>query len=330
MPIVDNRQKLAKTLARMSEMNPSQGILHAFLHAVMFFGLFAAVAIFWQRDARLAVLATVPLAFVYTALLVTTHDCIHRTYTGLKWFDDFWPVPWAALMYWPHRTYSEIHKIHHALLGRDFEDPERPTFLRSEYEAAGRMKRWYIRHQWLINIFVLGGIGFIVKHWLMGWKLREKYPQMLKAMRKDFTAIMIIVLPVLAFMLYLGFALEYLISFIIVERIGGALMQLRALSEHYGLWDMRTAEMSARQALSARNIKSGWFFRWLFNDLCFHSIHHVYPSIPWYKLGEAHLTIPGFWDGFNPKTIEPRDTYGKIFADGVRSWRLIDDRGGMG
>jgi fatty acid desaturase len=83
--------------------------------------------------------------------------------------------------------------------------------------------------------------------------------------------------------------------------------------------------MTYRQAMSSRNIKAGWFARWLFNDLCFHSIHHVYPSIPWYKLGEAHLTIPAFWEDINIKAIEPKETYGKVFADGVRSWRLIDD-----
>jgi fatty acid desaturase len=145
-------------------------------------------------------------------------------------------------------------------------------------------------------------------------------------MRKDALAVSVIVPLHIGLSIYFGSFLGFLVSFFILERVGGALIQMRALAEHYGLWEVRATESAYRQALSARNIKAGWFFRWLFNDLCFHSIHHVYPSIPWYKLGEAHLTIPSFWEEFNPKAIEPKDTYGKIFTDGVRSWRLIDDR----
>jgi len=323
---LDNRQKLAKALAKMSEVSPTQGLLHAFIHTVMFVGLVSAIFVFWKRDARLAVMATIPFVFVYTAILVTAHDCMHRTYTGLKWFDDYWPVYWTAMMYWPHRTYSEIHKLHHGMLGRDFDDPERPTFLRSEYESAGWMKRWYIRHQWLINIFILGGIGFICKHWLLGRRLADKYPQVRTAMRRDAVAILLIVPLNVGLAIYFDHFWGFFSSFVMAERIGGGLLQLRGLVEHYGLWDAKGADVVRRQAMSARNVRAGWFFRWIFNDLCFHSIHHVYPSIPWYKLGEAHLTIPSFWEDFNPKAIEPRDSYGKVFADGVRSWRLIDDR----
>ena len=118
---------------------------------------------------------------------------------------------------------------------------------------------------------------------------------------------------------------EYLLTFVALERVGGGLLQMRALAEHYGLWEGRNADVVNRQAMSSRNIKAGWLGRWLFNDLCFHSVHHVYPSIPWYKLGEAHLTIVPLWRQINAKQLEPRETYGKVLADGVRSWRLIDD-----
>jgi fatty acid desaturase len=96
---MDRRQKLAKALGKMSEITPSQGLLHALIHSLLFFGLVIAVSVFWQRDVRLAVLATFALALVYTAILVTAHDSIHRTYTGIKWFDDYWPVCWTATMY---------------------------------------------------------------------------------------------------------------------------------------------------------------------------------------------------------------------------------------
>jgi fatty acid desaturase len=291
----------------------------------MFWGFVISFATLWQHESVLALIVTLPMALVYTAILVTTHDCIHNTYTGIKKFDDMWPLIWSWMVFWPHRTYAEIHKIHHALLGRDFDDPERPTFLKSEFERAGVVKRWYIRHQWLLNIFVFGGLGFIVKHWSSAWRLRARYPQLRAAMRRDLRGLSLVTALTWITCVYFNVFAEYLLTFFVLERVAGGLLQLRALAEHYGLWEGRHADLVTRQALSCRNIKAGWLGRWLFNDLCFHSVHHVFPSIPWYKLGEAHLSIIPLLKQINSKQLEPRDSYGKVLADGVRSWRLIDD-----
>jgi fatty acid desaturase len=325
VPVLNKKQQLARTFARMSEVTPGQGLFHAVIHTMLLIGLGGAATIFWQRDFRLAVVVTIPLAVIYTAVLVTGHDCIHRTYTGIKGFDDRWPLIWSWMVYWPHKTYAEIHKLHHAMLGRDFEDPERPTFLKSEFERAGLLMRWYIRHQWLINIFIFGGIGFIIRQWRIGSRLREKYPQFVRAMHEDAFGIVVVASMQLLAALYFDVIAEFLLTYLIVERIVGGLLQMRAMSEHYGLWEGRHADETFRLAMSCRNIKASWFTRWLFNDLCFHSIHHVYPSIPWYKLGEAHLTLPSYWDSINIKAIEPRDSYAKVLGDGIRSWRILPD-----
>jgi fatty acid desaturase len=309
----------------MSEISPSQGLAHAVIHATLFWGLAISFGTLWQRDTFLALIITLPMALVYTAIVVTSHDCIHHTYTGIKRFDDYWPLLWLWMVFWPHRTYSEIHKIHHALLGRDFDDPERPTFLKSEFESARVIQRWYIRHQWLVNIFIFGGIGFIIKHWLTAHRLKERFPQLKIAMLRDKVGLLIVTVCSWTIYFYFNIFTEYLMTFFVLERVAGGLLQMRALAEHYGLWEGRSSDIVSRQAMSCRNMKAGWLGRWLFNDLCFHSVHHVYPSIPWYRLGEAHLTIPPLWKQINTKQIEPKDSYGKVLADGIRSWRVIDD-----
>jgi fatty acid desaturase len=325
MPVLSRSQQLARTLAQMSAISPTQGLSHALIHTLTLAGLAGAVFVFWEHDYRLALVAMIPFSFVYTAVLVTGHDCIHRTYTGIKRFDDWWGRFWSWNVYGPFVTYTEIHKLHHGMLGRDFEDPERPTYRKSEYDKAGVFGRWYIRHQWLINIFVFGGFGMIARHIIVARRLRSKYPQLNTAMRTDFWGITLTFGAQIIICIYFDVVGEFLASYLIVERVSGGLIQLRAMAEHYGLWEGRNADMVCRQAMSCRNIRAGWFTRWLFNDLCFHSIHHVYPSIPWYKLGEAQLTIPGFWDNVNQKAIEPKMTYLKVFGDGVRSWRLINE-----
>jgi fatty acid desaturase len=361
----EKRQQLA--LERLIVNSPAQGLAHAFIHSCFFFIIAGAVATFWQRDFGLAILVSVPLAIVFTAIFVTAHDCAHQTYSGVKVFDEYWPLFWTRLIGWPQRSYVIIHKLHHDMLGQDFDDPERLTYRRSEFEAAGWGVLCHIRHQWLLNIFVFGGIGLVTKYWRTAWKLSEKYPQLRVAMRKDLRAVSVMFVAQAALALYFDAWVGYLISFFILERVAGGLLQFRALTEHYGLWSGRHSSRELRacsafsesrrdeldkrslrlvnengpatsnpesgsaelallsQIESSRNIKAGWFGRWIFNDLCFHSIHHAYPAIPWYRLGEAHLTFSSCWNDAKSKALSTKETYATVFANGVRSWRLIDD-----
>ncbi len=42
-------------------------------------------------------------------------------------------------------------------------DPERVQWTDAEYQRANPFLRWYVRHQWGVDVFGLGGIGLIVK-----------------------------------------------------------------------------------------------------------------------------------------------------------------------
>src|SRR6185312_4468066 len=97
----------------------------------------------------------------YAAWLITTHDAIHHTLTGWRWFDEIVPRLISWPIFWMHGMYAEVHKLHHKMNGDDLADPERIQWTVGEYERAGPLGRFYVRHQWFIDVFVGGGFLLI-------------------------------------------------------------------------------------------------------------------------------------------------------------------------
>ena len=255
--IDERRQQLA--LDRLTLMSPVQGLAHAIVHGGFFLALVASVAIFWQHDFRLAILVLIPLAIVYTAIFVTAHDCVHQTYTGIKVFDEQWSLFWTRLAWWPQHSYRLIHHLHHEMVGQDYNDPERVTYLKSEFESASWAVLCYIRHQWLLNIFCFGGVGFVINYWKIARRNCEMYPQLIVAMRKDFFGCAVMFCLQLGVANYFGLLGEYLVSFFVVERIAGGFLQFRALCEHYGLWSNCESNVMLSRIRSSRNVRAGVF-----------------------------------------------------------------------
>jgi fatty acid desaturase len=89
-----------------------------------------------------------------------------------------------------------------------------------------------------------------------------------------------------ALAIWLGGLLKLLLMLFVVERIVGAVMQVRGMIEHHGLWQpSSTYELT--QLYTSRNIDAGPVVNFLMGGLPHHSLHHAYPSIPYHNLPEA-------------------------------------------
>jgi fatty acid desaturase len=90
-----------------------------------------------------------------------------------------------------------------------------------------------------------------------------------------------------------------------------ALLRLRAVCEHGAVRDTATPWTAARTTLASPLV------RWLVfpHDMNFHIEHHLYPSVPHYRLRDCHarLRAHGLYDGAE---LSPDfgSTLGKIFA----------------
>ncbi len=225
----------------------------------------------------------------YAPLLISTHDALHHTLTGIKWLDELLPRLVSYPINWFHGTYAEVHKIHHKMNGDDLADPERVQWTVEEYEAAGPLGRFYVRHQWAIDIFVLGGLGLIVK------TVRSALPfyrvkSVRRALWTDVAGILGSYVVLYVTILPPDVGLKHLAVWFMFERITGGVLQWRAHVEHYGLWG-KGRHYFETQALNCRNLKTaGWVSRY-FNRLNFHSVHHAFVRVPYYKLPAAHAAL---------------------------------------
>ena len=226
---------------------------------------------------------------VLAAWMITTHDAIHTTLTGWTWFDEVVPrlVSWPLL--WVHGAYSEIHKIHHKMNGDDFKDPERVQWTAEEYTQASALGRFYVRHQWFIDIFVFAAFGLLYKTIRQGIEFAPKSKGLRRQLSFDLIGIVTCYTALYAGAAYFFGATvgHTFVVWFILERITGGVLQWRAHVEHYGLWG-KGRHYFETQNYSCRNLRSNALGRWFFNYLNFHSVHHAFPRVPFYHLGTAH------------------------------------------
>lgn len=236
--------------------------------------------------------------FVSASLLVLTHDGLHYTLTGWRGFDDLFSRLVSYPILWPHCTYAELHRLHHKYNGNDLRDPERVMASANEMAGAGPWKRFYRRYQWPIKLFVVGGLGLILHHWFEAFHLRKSHPALNRAMRNDFlgtTAWYGVAFFALGQAGLLG---RWGLVFIVMERIIGFVHQLRSQVEHYGAWSHRNDPLET-QVFSSRNTRAPWIISQFYNGLNFHSVHHAFPAIPFYKLHDVHVDLDAICHAHN-------------------------------
>lgn len=247
----------------------------------------ACLWMYWQEPRLLGALPWLVVATgLYALVLISTHDISHGTLLGQHNLEQAlgcalsWPVGW------PYLTYRNLHMLHHRMNGMDLRDPERREPTSDEAADVHPLRRWHFRHPFWGSALLMGGAQLIGSMFWFGWKLRHDHSRLLRGMRID--AIGIVVIQTLMFSVALrqGELLRLLLMLLVVERIVGAVMQVRGMIEHHGLWQPETT-YELTQLYTSRNIAAGSVVNVLMGGLPHHSLHHAYPSIPYNNLPEA-------------------------------------------
>ncbi|MGB7087726.1 MAG: fatty acid desaturase [Phormidesmis sp.] len=239
----------------------------------------------------LFVLGAIATSIAYAFWLICNHDATHRSLTGWAWFDTLMPrlISWPML--WPVGTYNQLHQLHHGWNGIDLRDPERVQWTAADYQASPAWQRWYVRHQWVIDIFILGGIGLIGKTFLHGLNLQEHSPHLRKQMLIDLVGMVCMQGILISFVAFHMLGLwKYLLFWIVLERGAGFIVQVRDHLEHYGLWH-QTDSYQLTQLYACRNLQTPPWVNWLMGGLPYHAVHHAFPQIPYSQLPEAFKRI---------------------------------------
>ncbi|HEY9735933.1 MAG TPA: fatty acid desaturase [Trichocoleus sp.] len=275
---------LRLAVADLERVNPWVGLCRFAGIGVVFLTF---VGLAWSTQnlvlfAVLSAIAGVPYAF----WLICTHDTIHHTLTGWKWFDDLMPRLISYPMLWPYGTYAHLHRLHHAWNGIDLRDPERVQWTKAEYEQAKPWQQWYVRHQWSLDILGGSGFGLIAKTVRNGLRYSPQMPALRQALLTDWLGILAVQSVLMGVAIHQGQLGRYLLFWLVLERVIGAIAQLRDHIEHYGLWHTGKGHQLT-QLYACRNLNTPTLVVWLMGGLNDHSMHHAFPNIPFNHLAAA-------------------------------------------
>ena len=270
--------------------------------------MLSSLTLAWTTPSEIGFwLSTVSAGVFYALWLICTHDMAHHTLLGWPRVENVLArlISWPML--WPVGVYSELHRLHHGWNGLDLRDPERYQWTLKDYQQASPWLRWYVRHQWPIDIFILGGAGVIVKTLMGGRRFQDRLPQLRAQLVTDLVGMALVQgCLIAAVVVSHGSLRRYFLVWLCLERVVGMIAQTRGLLEHYGLWQ-QAGSHQLTQLYSSRNVHTSRWFSWLIGGLNYHAVHHAFPDIPFDRLPEAHERVQTVLDrhGMPAMTLEP-------------------------
>ena len=249
--------------------------LPTWLLIIAIYGGWFTTLMFWQT---LGLLPATLLLIWFTAWYMSLqHELIHGHPTRIAWLNALFGAMPLAVWY-PYGLYRDSHLAHHRhdSLTVPVDDPESYYFTR---ESWARFSPWQKRVIHARNTFVgrlllaplldilqtLGGAAGAFRH--LRWR----------AMGMWLTHGLLLA-GLFAWMIGVGFSPVWFVLAVSYPAL--ALTKVRSFLEH------RVADDPlARSAIN----EAGVFWRVLFLNLNYHSVHHDLPGIPWYGLKTIYL-----------------------------------------
>lgn len=235
----------------------------------------------------IAVPALITYGFSFASMFAPLHECVHRTAFANNRLNDIlaW---WAGVLSFYNSTfYRRYHKWHHRytqIPGKDPElDPAKPTNL-GEYLIEISGLTWWI--------------GKVKGHLKVAFAKVENYPFIPETARKE-----VIYSTRLQLTVYgIAIAISILINqpWLIVTywlfplAVGQPILRLILLSEHTGCSQDNNPLTNTRTTLTLFPLR---FLMW---NMPFHTEHHLYPSIPFHKLPQAHEQLSSHFAHVEP------------------------------
>jgi fatty acid desaturase len=249
------------------------------------------IALAWSADSPIGFVSYTAIAAIpYAFCLICTHDAVHHTLTGWPWVDELIARLVAYPMLWPHGIYSQLHRLHHGWNGIDLRDPERVQWTIAEYQHAHPWLQWYVRHQWPIDLLGSGGMGLIGKTVINSFRLQPQLPILRRMLLLDGLGIFGIQLICVLAAVRVDRIGDYILFWLVLERIMGVIIQARDHLEHYGLWGQVSGHQLT-QLYASRNLTTHRLVGWLMGGLNYHAVHHAFPRIPFNQLPVAYERV---------------------------------------
>ena len=307
--------EVVQRLTRRSAWRATAAVLHDF--AVI--AVCISLALFYWPNALVVGIAVIVIGTRQHALFVIAHDAAHYLLYQRRWLNDAVGRACAMLQGLSMCTYRVIHRMHHNNLYGAL-DPD--TALHGGYP---RGKAYLVRKllkdlsgltAWKTYAYFLGGAPALNTQTKVALRpLDDTSEKLRREARQDRNAVMVFHVCALLLFWWAGYLVQYVVLWILpLVTVVQAILRLRAIAEHGATTDFSSPLTAART-----NLAPAWL-EWLIfpHQVNYHVEHHLYASVPHYRLRELHreMVARGVLEG--AEVIGFRATLGKIFADPLR------------
>lgn len=305
-------KEVVQKLARRSPWRASAAVLHDF--AVLAVAIAAALA-FWPNP-LVIFLCVLVIGTRQHALFVIAHDAAHYLLYESRRLNDLVGRACAMLQGLSMCTYRVIHRLHHNNLYGEL-DPD--TALHGGY-PRGRaylvkklLKDLSGLTAWKTYGYFLGGAPALNTQTNIALRpLDDTSSKLRSEARNDRN--LVIAFHVAAFGLFAwsGHLVQYLVLWILpLVTVVQAILRLRAIAEHGATTDFSSPLTAART-----NLAPAWL-EWLIfpHHVNYHIEHHLYASVPHYRLRELHREMAGRGLLEGAELVPFPVTLRKIFAE---------------
>ncbi len=282
---------------RLSEIHPTKASL-AILHTCGVIALCIAAALTWWSP-WVVIPAMVLIASRQQALFVLAHDAAHYRMFNTRWLNDLVGRACGAVVGVSMCTYRVVHRLHHNHLYEP-QDPDIPLhggYPRGRVYLLKKLARDLLGFTaWKTYAYFFGAPVINDDVSQTNRPLNDTSPRLKRAARQDRWLVVgfHIVAPIVAFAS--GYGLAYLLLWLLpLVTILQPILRFRAICEHGAVTNFTSPLTAARTNLATPLI--AWF---LFpHHVYYHTVHHMYPSIPHYHLAACHREMQrvGLLDG---------------------------------
>jgi fatty acid desaturase len=295
-----------RELSKLSPLRATLSIAQTFAFAAACIALAVLTRGHWWHPIAV-VAAIVGITGAQHALAVLAHEGAHYRFYKTRWLNDLAGKLCAAPLGLSMLTYRLIHRIHHNHL---YEPLDPDLALMAGYpRGRGYLVRKLAKD--LLGITTVKNYYYFVGKPQGVHRLDDTSRELRAAARRERKLIGLATIAFFSLSIYMGFWRWYLLLwFLPLVTLLQAILRLRAIMEHGAVDDTTTPLKAART-----NFVPFYLYWLLFpHDVHYHIEHHLYPSIPSYRLAECHrrLRARGVLDG--AEVAHMSEVMRKIFA----------------